>query len=1247
MSFLSTFLARVAGGTPFFCHRAILPVLLLGVSFHLNGQSCGPLGTFFLPTVDQARFEAFGTSLAADGDYLVAAAPENSSRQVYSGLAYVYKLNAQNKWDKIAELMPSDPEKYQHFGRRVAISGNTIIVSGVEHNDDAWSRTKLYVFKRPTAGEWTTTTEDYIIAKPTFGTILSTNTIGTFALHGNEMIAVASNNGVSALEVYREVAGRFTLVQSLPNPKDRNGIGRAWDLVLSDTFFAIGHDQFVNADRSSGVVFIYEKIAPGSFKTSPAILTSSEQTSNNFTGFGSSIATNGSTLVVKGARNLPDDSRQLLYIFEKPATGWVSTKALFMLESRAQILYQSPLAMNDEYIMSAGLGYQSVIGYKKPAGGWDATATPFIIDDLPTNTFQVGNPIVLTTNHLILGCPAKPLKSGIADEAIADYYAPTGRWEDPALAYQQLIHEPHTYATDDNFGQDFAVYGDQIAITAAGDDEHGINTGIVYIFNTEDEDTPKQRIDSPEDENNSGFGRALAVGDSVLLIGAPYQDSINVDGTRTFSIGKVYVYRRTDDGWKYSSQIVAPVMRSEMEFGQSVVWSKGYCAVMDRNSGSSSALGHVHVYKENPITKRFDYLATLSPAEPVGGDQFGRSMVMQDSILVIGTGGPSGTLTFRRSVYIFLKNGEWTSTTEDARLINSDAGVTDYFGISVSMSGDYIVVGAPNSPGYTQGTDPILYPTPGAAYVYKKPAGGWKGTLTEIARLSQSDPIPTSAFGRNVVIDRQDVFVADAGDYIQYNVNANFTNHDNRFRPGKIYHYVKPSGGEWRTIQQEDRQIISLDPEFLDAFGCSLYMDDRTLYVGAMLDDTESGFRSGSVQKRIQSPAVEAPSIVCGNDAGTVLLGHPRGGQWSGPGVDAASSMFYPAAVGQGVHSLRYNYNGCEVVTNIEVVDAQFNIRQQSDALQTKCIGTSLPVALISDKAASDYQWYYRETPGATTTKLNLANQTITIQRPGEYEVVINRGVCPAWHERFRIADEAPIEIDITALSTLCDGQDVQLQASPAAGTWHGTQITPKGQFTAAGLANGAYTLRYDYITALGCPWKDSTTVYIDKLELPVLQASGRVICGDTPVTLNISPVDDHSTVTWYHNGSVQSDWTKATTQASKPGIYTAVVSKADCSLDTDPMTVNTVTDSLFVPNVFTANGDAINDFFEVQWTGLDNFHMSIVNRYGQMMFETNNPSFQWAAEHAPTGVYFWRATYTSCANIPKDLKGWVHVLKP
>ena len=1212
----------------------------------LKAQQCSLPNRIFLPTADEVRFERFGAAMDIDNEYLVVGAPDNSSLQVYAGAVSVYKLTTDNKWTKIATLTASDAGKHCQFGSRVAIHGNSIVIFSREFNDEGISRGKLYVYEKSDGEEWMSATEDYIITKP-FGTSLVQGGFGAFELHDNELVAIGTGQGETHIEVYTKSGGVFLLSQAIDVPLSNSGYSNfEWSLAVGDDFIAIATEQIENADHSNGAAFVYEK--SGTYNTTPAILKSSEQTSSSWRGFGIAIAAYNSTLFVQGLKPHDNSYDQSFYIFEKPSGGWIHATQPLMLEAPGYAIYDVQLVANENYFFCAALGHESIIGFKKSLGEWSSSATPFTLDDLPSDKSLIGSQIKLNDNHLVVGCPARFLSTGIGEELIADYYSATGAWETEGLTHQQVIRETNINATNDFFGEAFGVYNDQLAITSTGDDEQGIDAGVVYLFDTKKQSSvPDQKVYNPEDENYTGFGESLAMGDSLMFIGAPYKDSVGGDGiVKYFNIGKVYVYRLTPSGWNYSSQIKGPIIQSDVSFGQQVVWSPGYCAVTEFYGGSSESIGRVHIYKENETNGKFEYIATLDPSTHLRSDFFGQSMVMTDSLMVIGTGNAAPNSSYRMSVYVFKKKGEWKNANEDARLVSTDSGWSDRFGASVSMYGDYIVVGAPYSPGFDPRPIPRSYIIPGAVYVYKRPQGGWKGTLTEIAKLTPRDPSEFGTFGTSVAIDHNDIYIGSPNVYRQYNSSDKFTNNDNTLIPGKVYHYTMPAGG-WVTTNQENRQLYSFEPEIVDGYGATMYVSDRYLYVGAMLDDTPSGFRTGSVQTMMQLPIIDAAPILCSNQPPTKLFGFPKNGQWSGPGVHSTTGIFSPAVAGAGVHTIMYAHPGCETTVQIEVLPNELTISEQSDALQTKCIGKNIPIAFESDGDPENYAWYFKATLNDQFSKIDSLKETIMANKTGYYQVKVDRAVCTPRIREFRIIDESPVLIQIDPVSSICDDSEVRLSATPAAGQWKGPGITTDGKLNPINLQDGSYKAIYEVVTQIGCHWKDSVMVQVDKLKQPAIQSNGMEICGDRPVTLTVANVDDRTSIKWYNtDGSEIPEQSKLTLTAVEAGTYFATAFKGVCSFRTTPIQLIAIVDSLFVPNVFTANEDKVNDYFEIRSKGIDNFHLFVFNRYGQTMLETKDPNFKWSAENVPSGVYFWIITYTACSTTRKEEKGWVHVIK-
>ncbi len=87
----------------------------------------------------------------------------------------------------------------------------------------------------------------------------------------------------------------------------------------------------------------------------------------------------------------------------------------------------------------------------------------------------------------------------------------------------------------------------------------------------------------------------------------------------------------------------------------------------------------------------------------------------------------------------------------------------------------------------------------------------------------------------------------------------------------------------------------------------------------------------------------------------------------------------------------------------------------------------------------------------------------------------------------------------------------------------------------------------------------------------------------------------------------------------------------------------------IFVPNIFSPNGDGINDEFRVTAQQISNFNAQIYNRWGVKIYEWNNINNGWngmiSNNKAASGVYFYLIHATGFDNKPYFLKGTVEIV--
>ncbi|MBI4322451.1 MAG: FG-GAP repeat protein [Chloroflexi bacterium] len=208
--------------------------------------------------------------------------------------------------------------------------------------------------------------------------------------------------------------------------------------------------------------------------------------------------------------------------------------------------------------------------------------------------------------------------------------------------------------------------------------------------------------------------------------------------------------------------------------------------------------------------------ANLTASDGAASDFFGSSIAIHGDTVVVGAAlADVGGRANQGAAYVFVKpTMSWAGTlTQNAKLIASDGAALDNFGGAVSVSGDTLVIGARSA---SVGASAAQ----GAAYVFVRPAGGWAGTLTQSAKLVASDGAAGNMFGIAVGIDGNTV-VAGA---LSHSIGANIGQ-------GAAYVFVKPVGG-WAGTLTQNAKLIASDGAAGDgmAFGAVSF---DTIVVGA------------------------------------------------------------------------------------------------------------------------------------------------------------------------------------------------------------------------------------------------------------------------------------------------------------------------------------------------------------------------------------------------------------------------------
>ena len=277
----------------------------------------------------------------------------------------------------------------------------------------------------------------------------------------------------------------------------------------------------------------------------------------------------------------------------------------------------------------------------------------------------------------------------------------------------------------------------------------------------------------------------------------------------------------------------------------------------------------------------------LTASDGVGGDVLGSSVAISGDTVVVGAPNAKvGANQQQGAAYVFVKSSNgWADATETAKLTASDGASGDQFGTSVAVSGATVVVGAP-----------FAANSQGAAYVFVEPGNGW-ANATETAKLTASDGTSTNWFGYSVGVSG-DTVVAGAP---LAAVGAN------QFQ-GAAYVYVRPVGG-WVT-GTETAKLTASDGAGSDHLGWSVGISGATIVAGApnhnqgatyvFVEPAVSGWTTGHETAKLTASdgaAGDNLGTAVGASGDTVVAGAPNA-TVSGNGAQGAAYAFVKPAGG-------------------------------------------------------------------------------------------------------------------------------------------------------------------------------------------------------------------------------------------------------------------------------------------------------------------------------------------------------------
>ena len=372
-----------------------------------------------------------------------------------------------------------------------------------------------------------------------------------------------------------------------------------------------------------------------------------------------------------------------------------------------------------------------------------ATETKLTASDAAEDDY-FGSSVAISGNTAVVGASRDNTAAGVdAGSAYVFVRNSNGIWS------QQAKFTANDAAAGDQFGLSVAISGDTIVVGAWRDDTSaGQDKGSAYVYERSNGlwiEQAKLTASDAEIEDSFGedlFGKSVAISGYTIVVGAVVDTT-----TAGVDAGSAYVFVRFLGVWIEQAKLTASDADGLDAFGESVAIS-GDTIVVGAIGEGFQPIGSAYVYvRSNGV---WSEQAKLTASDALANDRFGRSVAISGDTIVVGAFGDDLIIPIPPPLYIKLvqdagsayvytrSNGVWS---QQAKLTAGDAAANDWFGVSVAISGNTVVVGAWRD-------DTSAGEDAGSAYVYVRSSGQWSHQL----KLTASDAAANDCFGVSVAI---------------------------------------------------------------------------------------------------------------------------------------------------------------------------------------------------------------------------------------------------------------------------------------------------------------------------------------------------------------------------------------------------------------------------------------------------------------------------------------------------------------
>lgn len=332
-------------------------------------------------------------------------------------------------------------------------------------------------------------------------------------------------------------------------------------------------------------------------------------------------------------------------------------------------------------------------------------------------------------SRMVVGAPQESVLFRITNTTGSAYVFD----ESGSLLRELLPTSANELRRDDAYGRAVAGSGSLIAVGSPGADDVGQFAGEVFVFDAQTGAQLAKLVPTGTKRNpadGAAFGSAVDISANRIVVGAPgtfIAGAGNIGG-----FGAIYLFDASNR--RLITRVTPPGTRAKDNVGHSVsVEGSTVVAGAPFDSISASEAGAAYVFNSSNGSLRFKLTASDAGAE----HRFGFAVSTNGGLIAVGAPFDDDLGSASGSVYLF----NATTGAFIRKIVASDGGINDQFGIAVDLVGNTLAVGAW---GDNDGA--------GSVYVFDVATGA------QLGKFVASDAAPRDILGRSVAVSGSAVF---------------------------------------------------------------------------------------------------------------------------------------------------------------------------------------------------------------------------------------------------------------------------------------------------------------------------------------------------------------------------------------------------------------------------------------------------------------------------------------------------------